>query len=283
MFIKLDDVTLKVRDSGAGEPVVLLHGWPDSGDLWRCQTPALVAGGYRVIVPDLRGFGESSRPVEVDAYAAPQMVGDVIGVLDDLAVDRAHLIGHDWGAAIAWLTAALAPERVASLTALSVGHPAAFRDAGWDQREKSWYMLLFQFPGIAEQWLSADGFRNLREWSAHPDIEAVVERLAHPEALTASLNLYRAILPPESLVASPMELPPVSVPAMGLWSTGDLALTEAQMTGSTAYLAGPWRYERLAGVGHWMQLEAPEAVNALLLDFLGQHRDLAPVSGPRHT
>jgi len=272
MFIKRDDVTLKVRDSGAGEPVVLLHGWPDSGDLWRRQTPALLAGGYRAIVPDLRGFGESSRPMQIDAYAAPHMVGDVIGVLDDLAVDRAHLIGHDWGAAIAWLTAALAPERVASLTALSVGHPAAFRDAGWSQREKSWYMLLFQFPGIAEQWLSADGFRNLREWSAHPDIEAVVARLAHPEALTASLNLYRAILPPESLVAPPMELPPVSASAMGLWSTGDLALTEEQMTGSTAYLAGPWRYERLDGVGHWMQLEAPEAVNALLLDFLGQHR-----------
>ena len=178
MFIKLDDVTLKVRDSGAGEPVVLLHGWPDTGDLWRRQTPALLAAGYRAIVPDLRGFGESSRPMEIDAYSALHMVGDVIGVLDDLAVDRAHLIGHDWGAAIAWLTAALAPDRVASLTALSVGHPAAFRDAGWRQREKSWYMLLFQFPGIAEQWLSADGFRNLREWSAHPDIDAVVARLA---------------------------------------------------------------------------------------------------------
>ena len=273
MFIKLDDVTLKVRDSGAGEPVVLLHGWPDSGDLWRRQTPALLAAGYRAIVPDLRGFGESSRPVEIDAYSALHLVGDVIGVLDDLAVDRAHLIGHDWGAAIAWLTAALAPDRVASLTALSVGHPAAFRDAGWRQREKSWYMLLFQFPGIAERWLSADGFRNLREWSAHPDIEAVVARLARPEALTASLNLYRAILSPESLVAPPMQLPPVSAPAMGLWSTGDLALTEEQMTGSTAYLAGPWRYERLDGVGHWMQLEAPDAVNALLLDFLGQHRE----------
>ncbi len=272
MFITLDDITLKVRDSGNGEPVVLLHGWPDTGDLWRHQAPALAAAGYRAIVPDLRGFGESSRPKDVEAYAAPCVVGDVVGLLDELGVERAHLVGHDWGAAIAWLTAALAPERVATVTALSVGHPAAFRGAGWAQREKSWYMLLFQFPGVAEQWLSADGFRNLREWSAHPDIEDVVARLAEPDALTASLNLYRAILPPESLVAPPMALPPVSAPAMGLWSTGDLALTEEQMTGSTAYLAGPWRYERLDGVGHWMPLEAPDAVNALLLDFLTHHR-----------
>jgi pimeloyl-ACP methyl ester carboxylesterase len=274
MFIELDDVTLNVRDRGTGEPVVLLHGWPDTADLWRHQIPALVADGYRVIAPDLRGFGESSRPKQVEAYTAPRMVADVIGVLDSLAVERAHLVGHDWGAAIAWLTAALVPQRVATLTALSVGHPAAFRGAGWRQREKSWYMLLFQFPGIAEQWLSADDFRNLRQWSAHPDIEAVVARLADPDALTASLNLYRAILPPESLIAPPVTLPPVPAPTMGLWSTGDPALTEEQMTGSTAYVAGPWRYERLDGVGHWMPVEAPEAVNALLLDFLGRHRAL---------
>jgi len=271
MFVELEDVKLRVRDSGTGEPVVLLHGWPDTAELWRYQTPALEAGGYRVIAPDLRGFGESSRPVDVAAYTAPRMVGDVLGVLDRLAVERAHLVGHDWGAAIAWMTAALAPERVATLTALSVGHPAAFRGAGWGQRAKSWYMLLFQFRGIAERWLSDADFRNLREWSRHPDIEEVVARLADPGALTASLNLYRAILSPESLVAEPTKLPPVPVPTMGVWSAGDLALTEEQMTGSTAYVTGPWRYERLEGIGHWMPLEAPEAVNALLLDFLGRY------------
>jgi pimeloyl-ACP methyl ester carboxylesterase len=134
-------------------------------------------------------------------------------------------------------------------------------------------MLLFQFPGVAERWLSADGFRNLRQWSGHPEIDPVVERLAEPGALAASLNLYRAILPPASLVEPSLELPPVQAPAMGIWSSGDLALTEEAMTGSAAHVAGPWRYERLDGVGHWLQLEAPEVVNALLLDFLGQHRD----------
>jgi pimeloyl-ACP methyl ester carboxylesterase len=276
MRIALDDVTLEVEDTGAGSPVLLLHGWPDAAAIWRHQVPALAADHYRVLAPDLRGFGGSSRPAEVEAYVAPRMVGDVIGLLDHLSIERAHLVGHDWGAAISWMTAALVPDRVASVTALSVGHPAAFRAAGWRQRERSWYMLLFQFPGVAERWLSADGFRNLREWSRHPDIDPVVERLAEPGALAASLNLYRAILPPASLVEPPLELPPVQAPAMGIWSSGDLALTEEAMTGSAAHVAGPWRYERLDGVGHWMQLEAPEVVNALLLDFLGQHRDRGP-------
>jgi pimeloyl-ACP methyl ester carboxylesterase len=275
MRIELDDVTLEVDDIGTGSPVMLLHGWPDRADLWRHQVPALVADHYRVLAPDLRGFGDSSRPADVQAYDMAHLVGDVIGVLDHLSIPRAHLVGHDWGAAISWMTAALVPDRVASLTALSVGHPTAFGTAGWAQREKSWYMLLFQFPGVAERWLSADGFRNLRSWSRHPDIEAVVERLADPETLAASLNLYRAILPPTSLIQPPPELPPVQAPAMGIWSSGDLALTEEAMTGSAAHVAGPWRYERLDGVGHWMQLEAPEAVNALLLDFLRQHRDRA--------
>jgi pimeloyl-ACP methyl ester carboxylesterase len=268
MRIELDDVTLSVQDTGAGSPVLLLHGWPDCGGLWRHQVPALAAAGYRVLAPDLRGFGDSSKPAETEAYAAPRMVGDVVGVLDRLSIEQAHLVGHDWGAAIAWMTAALVPGRVASVTALSVGHPAAFATAGWEQRERSWYMLLFQFPGVAEQWLSADGFRNLREWSRHPDIDAVCERLADPGALTAGLNLYRAILPPASLLGPPLELPPVQAPAMGIWSSGDLALTEEQMTGSAKHVTGPWRYEGLDGLGHWPQLEAPEVVNALLLDFL---------------
>jgi pimeloyl-ACP methyl ester carboxylesterase len=134
---------------------------------------------------------------------------------------------------------------------------------------------LFQFRGIAERWLSHDGFAKLRGWSGHPDIDAVVERLSEPGALTASLNLYRAMLPPESLVAPPPAFPPILAPAMGVWSSGDRALTEEAMTGTQMYVTGPWRYERLAGPGHWLQLEAPDAVNDLLLDFLGEHRDLA--------
>jgi pimeloyl-ACP methyl ester carboxylesterase len=266
--VELGNVTLHVRDSGTGEPVVLLHGWPDTGELWTHQIAALTAAGYRAIAPDLRGFGASSKPADVAAYATPAHVGDVVGLLDALDIPRAHLVGHDWGAAIAWVTAALAPQRVASVTALSVGHPASIRTAGWRQRQMSWYMLLFQFRGVAEEWLSANDFRNFREWSRHPQADSVAARLAEPGALTASLGIYRANLPPESLIAPPPELPPVTVPAMGVWSTRDLALTEENMTNSAKFVAAPWRYERIEGAGHWMQLEAPDALNALLLDFL---------------
>jgi pimeloyl-ACP methyl ester carboxylesterase len=269
MDIDLDGVTIGLDDTGSGPPVLLLHGFPDCRDLWRHQIPALHAAGYRTVAPDLRGFGASGKPTDPAAYSAQRMVGDVVGVLDALGIDRAHVVGHDWGAAIGWLTAALVPDRVRSLTALSVGHPAAFRAAGLPQREKSWYMLLFQFPGIAEQWLGADDFRNLREWTRHPDIESVVARLRDPAALTASLGLYRAIVPPENLVTPPPALPPVRVATMGVWSSGDLALIEAGMTGSAGYVEGPWRYERVEAAGHWLQLDAPDAVNALLVDFLG--------------
>ena len=129
-------------------------------------------------------------------------------------------------------------------------------------------MLLFQFPGVAERWLADDDFRNLREWSRHPDIEPVLRRLSEPAALTASLGPYRAILPPERLLWPPPELPPVTAPTMGVWSAGDFALVEAGMTGSRRYVAGPWRYERLETAGHWIPLEAPQELTTLLLDFL---------------
>src|SRR5262245_18008160 len=203
MEVQRGEVTLHVRDTGTGTPVLLLHGWPDTGDLWRHQADALLAAGYRVIAPDLRGFGRSSKPAEVDAYGPSDMIGDAVGVLDALDVPRAHLVGHDWGAAISWLAATFRPDRFATLTAMSVGHPLSFRAAGLRQREKSWYMLLFQFRDIAEQWLAADDFRHLREWSGHPDVDEVVARLSDPAALTASLVLYRAITPPEGLIAPP--------------------------------------------------------------------------------
>jgi pimeloyl-ACP methyl ester carboxylesterase len=272
VFIDLDEITIYALDDGDGPAVVLLHGWPDTSDVWRYQVPGLVAAGYRVIAPDVRGFGATARPANVSAYAMRHLVADVVGVLDQLEIDRAHLVGHDWGAAIAWVAAARFPDRVGTLTALSVGHPAAFAHAGLRQLEKSWYMLLFQFAGVAEEWLSANQFRNLRRWSSHPDIDTVVDRLSAPGALTASLNIYRANRPAISLIKPPPRLPLVEAPTLGVWSSHDLALTERSMTGSSDYVSGRWRYERLEAIGHWMQLEVADELNALLLDFLGQYR-----------
>src|SRR3954451_10809417 len=165
MQIDSGGVTLDVQVEGDGQPVVLLHGFPDTKRLWSRQIPALVDAGFQVIVPDQRGYGASDKPAEVDAYAIPFLAIDVTAILDALSIERAHVVGHDWGAAVAWATASFAPERVDRLVAMSVGHPSAFGNAGWAQREKSWYMLLFQFAGVAEHWLTADGWAGMREWS----------------------------------------------------------------------------------------------------------------------
>jgi pimeloyl-ACP methyl ester carboxylesterase len=254
--------------TGEGRPLVLLHGFPDSGRLWRHQIAPLADAGFKVIVPDMRGYGASGKPAEVDDYNILYLVADVGAVLDAVGAERAHVVGHDWGAAVSWALAAVAPDRVDHLVALSVGHPSSFRAGGYEQQQKSWYMLLFQFPDIAEQWLSNDGWANFRDWSGHPDADAVIAELEANGSLTPALNWYRANIPPESYIAPPLVLPPIPAPTMGVWSSGDIALTEGQMTRSQAHVSGPWRYERLEGPGHWMQLEAPEEVNRLLLDFL---------------
>jgi pimeloyl-ACP methyl ester carboxylesterase len=162
----------------------------------------------------------------------------------------------------------LVPDRVDHLAALSVGHPLAIRAAGLTQLQLSWYMFLFQFEGVAERWLSDNSWAHFREWSRHPDADAVIADLEKNGSLTPGLNWYRANVPPQAWVDPPLQLPLIPASTMGVWSTGDFALTEHQMTASSEHVAGPWRYERLEGPGHWMQLEAPAEVNALLLDFL---------------
>jgi pimeloyl-ACP methyl ester carboxylesterase len=269
MRVDADGASIEYETTGDGPSVILLHGFPDSGRLWSHQVPALVRAGFRVIVPDMRGYGRSDKPAEVAAYRMDHLVGDVLAVLDAAGTERAHVVGHDWGAGVAWATALMAAERVDRLVALSVGHPATFFADGFAQHEKSWYMLLFQFPDIAEQWLSADDWANFRSWIDHPDADAVVAEMEAGGSLTPALNYYRANMRPEFFLQRPFEMPQVQAPTMGVWSSGDPALTEGQMLRSAANVAGPWRYERLDGPGHWLQLEAPDAVNRLLVDFLG--------------
>ncbi len=261
-------VGIEYEVTGEGRPVVLIHGFPDSGRLWHQQTRALADAGFKVIVPDMRGYGASDKPDGVEAYNILYLVADIGAVLDHAGVDRAHIVGHDWGAAVAWVLGAVAPERVDHLVALSVGHPSSFRSGGFEQNEKSWYMLLFQFEGVAERWLSDDKWANFRAWGHHPDVDEVIADLEATGSLTPGLNWYRANIPPESYVDPPLALPSVQAPTMGVWSSGDFALTEGQMTRSAEHVSGPWRYERLEGPGHWMQLEAPDEVNRLLSDFL---------------
>ncbi len=225
----------------------------------------------RVLAPDLRGFGESGKPTTVGEYAVSRSVADMTALLDAVGVERADVVGHDWGASVAWVLAAFSPTRVDRLVVLSVGHPNTFREPSLEQRERSWYQLLFQFAGVSETMLQHDDWRLLRELCrGDGDVDDNIARLARPGALTAALNWYRANTAPEDeleLEARP-PVPAVGAATTGIWSSGDNYLTEDSMLSSADHVTGRWRYERIEGASHWMQLDAADRVNALLLESL---------------
>jgi pimeloyl-ACP methyl ester carboxylesterase len=266
--VRREGVELAFLDEGEGPAVVLLHGFPDSSQLWRKQVPALVDAGLRVVAPDLRGFGESGRPEEVEEYRITRSVADVVAILDARGIDRAHVVGHDFGASVAWAIAGLAPDRVERLTAMSVGHPNR-QSPSIEQREKSWYTLLFQFEGVAEELLARDDWALLRDWMRNDgDMERAIEAFREPGALTAALNWYRANTPPGRELAPKRPFPKIAATTLGLWSDGDRYLLEEPIRSSGAEVTGRWRYERIAGASHWLQLDSAEQVNALLLEHM---------------
>jgi pimeloyl-ACP methyl ester carboxylesterase len=248
--------------------VILVHGFPDSADLWRAQVPALIEGGYRVIAPDLRGFGDSDKPGAVEDYILFNAVADIRAIAATLGVERALVVGHDFGAGVAWLMATADVAFVEKLVAISVGHPSTFIRATLPQLRASWYTFLFQFPGVSEELLAKDGWAVFRAWMddhAYPD--DVIAFMSRPGALTAALSYYRANTRPEMWGAD-LPFPPVEVPTLGIWGAGDPLLTEEQMIDSVLSVTGPWRYERIEGAGHWIPLRKPDELNALLLEFL---------------
>ena len=265
-MIGIDGVELYVEEHGSGEPVLLLHGWPDSARVWRKQVPFLTGHGFRVITPDQRGFGRSGRPPGVGDYALRNAVADAAGVLDALGIETAHVVGHDFGSAVAWLAATLLPDRVSRLVAMSVPHlraPVTIR-----QQEMAWYQLFFQFEGVAEETLRHDDWAWLRKFArGDGDLGQWLEDLGRPGALTATLNWYRANLAPRPPGKAPA-LPPGQAPTLGIWSTNDHYLDGEGMRRAGEVVAGPWRYEEIPGASHWVQLDAPDRVNELLLEWL---------------
>jgi pimeloyl-ACP methyl ester carboxylesterase len=275
--LQVGDYSLNVAEAGSGTPVILLHGWPDSWHLWRAQLDALARSGHHVIAPDLRGFGQSDSPEEVEEYRLHTLIGDVVAVMDEFKIERAAVVGHDWGAALAWLVATYLPDRVERLVAVSVGHPRAFVGAGLLQKQLSWYMLWFQFPGVAERALAENDWEFFRDW-AHAGqprgVDEYMERqiadLSRPGRLSAGFNWYRANVSPDTFAGDgrSLDLPSITCPTMGVWSSGDMALSEIQMTGSEQFISGPWRYERIESNSHWIPVYASGQLSALLVDFL---------------
>jgi pimeloyl-ACP methyl ester carboxylesterase len=265
--LTIGDVTLNVAQAGAGAPVLLLHGFPDSLRLWESVAPRIAAAGYRVIAPDLRGFGDSDAPAGRRHYGIDRLLGDLTGLLRTLEVPGpVHVVGHDWGAVLAWCLAMSQPGQVRSCVAISVGHPREYALAGLEQKRKGLYTIGWQFRGLAERWLVRDDCAPLRRWlRQHPDADGCVRELGRPGRLTAGLNWYRANLLP--VLFRPW--PRCRVPTLGIWSSADHCLAEDQMLHSGRRMAAPWRYERLEGIGHWVPLERPDRVAALAVDWFG--------------
>jgi len=266
--MEINGLYLNVLDEGKGDPVLLLHGFPDSNYLWRGVIPNLVKEGCRAIAPDQRGFGESDAPEGKEHYDMEQIARDSIAVLDELGIEKANLVAHDWGAMIGWLLAGKYPERFKNYTAISVGHPMAYASAGFEQKKKGWYVLFFQLSGIAEKVFMANDWAIFRKTvNDHPEMDHWIEDLSRPGRLTAGMNWYRANL----MKLLKTDFPRVRIPVFGIWSTEDVALAEDQMIGSAAYVDAPWRYERMEGISHWVPVDAPEELSGLILDFIKQH------------
>ena len=252
-----------------GELVLLLHGFPQSSHEWRSQLDALGAAGYRAVAPDQRGYSPRARPAGVEHYRAEPLVADVVGMADQLGADRFHLVGHDWGAAVAWHVAGRHQPRLRSLTTVSVPHPAAFAAAlgGDDQRQRSSYVDLFRQEGKAEELLLEDEGTRLRDMLAGSglsgDVDTYVRRMREPGAMTAALNWYRA-----ADVAAIEGLGPITMPTMFVWSTADIAIGREGAEATAEHVEGRYRFEVLEGVSHWIPEEAADELNRLLLDHL---------------
>jgi pimeloyl-ACP methyl ester carboxylesterase len=266
--LHVNGVDLNVYIEGEGPAVVLLHGFPDSNALWRDVMPALVEAGYQVIAPDQRGFGESDAPEGVKNYRMATIASDTIAVLDALDISQAQLVAHDWGAMIGWYLACNYGDRFHSYTTLSVGHPKAYRAAGWEQKRKAWYTVFFLLRGIAERYMRA------RDWAAfrrlvnhHAEMEHWEKDLSRSGRLTAAMNWYRANL---LKLYTAADFGQVSMPVMGVWSTDDIGLAEDQMVNSERYVDNSFRYERFENCSHWIPLDKPQRVATLVLDFFEQ-------------
>ena len=269
LMLEVNGIRLHAVTTGQGPTVLLLHGFPDTHIVWRKQVGALAAAGYRVLAPDLRGYGRSDAPAAIHDYTLEKLRGDVLGLLDALHIDKVSLVGHDWGGLIGWQLAALAPGRIERFVAMSTGHPSAIARAGILQHLRMTYVLGFILPGIAEHTLRAGDWFIMRQFTGEPGQADHWKRdLSPPGRLSAALNYYRANLG----LALPHGYPRVNVPVMGIWSDCDPALGEKQMRDSARYVDAAFRFERIHDADHWLQLTAHEQVNRLLLDFLGGAR-----------
>jgi epoxide hydrolase 4 len=278
-FIETNRIRLHYVTQGEGELVILLHGFPEFWYSWRHQIPAL-ARHFKVVVPDLRGYNDSDKPDS--GYDLDTLSLDIRGLIENLGYLKAHVVGHDWGGAIAWHLAQTFPQVLHRLAVLNAPHPHRFMQellSNVDQLRRSWYMLAFQVPGLPE-WLIQHNLRTFLKDMLHgqavrkgafspQDTRMYEAALEKPGVLTAALNYYRQFLSPQTWLHHWGRSPkPITVPTLVLWGEDDVFLSQQLTKGIDKLVSAPLQLTAIPQCGHWIQQEVPQTVNRELLNFL---------------
>lgn len=267
-----DGLSFEVIDTGPldGPVIIALHGFPQRGSCWAGATALLVAAGYRVLAPDQRGYSPGARPGAIEAYRMDRLAGDVLALADAAGARSFHVLGHDWGGAVAWYLGSRHADRVRTLSVASTPHPRAMIAAmRGSQALRSYYMALFQIPKLPEFLLRVRDGALLRRWlggSGLLDLDNAVTLLADPLTATGTINWYRSLRLRHAPGAGR-----VSIPTLYVWSDGDLALGRRAATGTAEWVTGPYQFEILAGASHWIPDERPTELAQLVLDHLAAH------------
>jgi pimeloyl-ACP methyl ester carboxylesterase len=278
--ILCDGVSLYVARAGHGPPVILLHGFPEDWRSWKHQIPALASAGFSVLAPDLRGYHKSDRPAHRAAYHLKHLVADTVALVRATGQPRAHIVGHDWGGIVAWTFAGAHPELIDRLVILNAPHLDIYLTyVGRPSRQwlRSWYAPLFRLPRLPEWALSARNFHVLRDMFgrrpeqpafSREDIDGYIDALSQPGALTAALNWYRENAAPDAVQLARSAR--VAAPTLVIWGERDPTLGVELLNGLER-VAPLVRIHRIAHASHWVQNEAPDEVNRVMIDFLSRH------------
>ena len=273
--VSLNGVQYHIRDSQQGqETVLLLHGWPDDGTIWQKQIPTLIEAGYRVICPDLPGYGLSEAPLEIERYQLANLVKDLIVLIKQLNLDKIHCVAHDYGAVLGWELAAHT-ELLKTYTAMSVGHLKEFLNISLTNLQVQWIYFL-NIQDIAPQLYRANNGYLLKEvLRSHPYRDRLVAKALRAGNLENMQRLEKANPVPEYLLAALTQKLPesslIKIPTLGIWSKKDDFLWESQMENSGQYISAEWQYVRIEEAGHWFMVDKPDETNQLLLNWLRKH------------
>jgi len=281
-FVNVNGIIMHYVTIGNGPLIVFLHGFPEFWYSWRYQIP-FFSKHFKVVVPDMRGYGETEKPAEINEYRIEKLVADIVELIHSLGQEKAIVVGHDWGCAIAWSVAMMLPSIVEKLIVMNMPHLAVFQKnafRNYEQMQKSWYMFFFLLQDVPENRLSSNNFEFLKhlfeisikrkEKFTQSDIEDYVSSWSKEGGITGGINYYRANLNAEfwgSLDES-IPFPKIKSATLQIWGEEDIFLRKELTEGTNEFVDAPFSLKTIPNCGHWIQQEAPEEVNQVIDEFL---------------